>query len=278
MKKSLLALALSMVAASAAHAGVDGRAIANGGQSSNFTGGTSVADSVLNGKATTNSGGEFLLAAFTDSKSYALDLGIRFDAIYDGDIANGSIWNLTGFNMTGENFMWNVGALSGRTTYLAPTTITRSRYGVISTVDSLKTAANFSPTNIGGAITNMTATNGALSGVDADYSTNFAYIANTNTDNNYVGHGAYGNSYGGQFNFNTSGTNGSVLELQFIGLNAAGQTRVTQSLGTLTLSGTTLTYNSVAAPEVPVPAAAWLMGSALLGLGGVARRRNRNKA
>jgi hypothetical protein len=29
-------------------------------------------------------------------------------------------------------------------------------------------------------------------------------------------------------------------------------------------------------PEVPVPAAAWLMGSGLLGLGGIARRRTRN--
>jgi hypothetical protein len=36
----------------------------------------------------------------------------------------------------------------------------------------------------------------------------------------------------------------------------------------------TLTYNLGATPEVPVPAAAWLMGSALVGLAGVARRRN----
>lgn len=270
MKKSILALAVSLVAVSAAHAAVDGRALANGGVASNFTGGSSAADSVLNGKATVNGGGEFLFAAFNDSKSYALDLGIRFDAIYDGDVANGTTWNLAGFNLSSDSFLWNVGALSGRTTYTSPTTITRSRYGVITTVGSEQTAANFSTTNLGGAIGKMTAQNITLSQTDVDYNVNNAYIANTNTDTNYVGHGNYGNSYGGQFLFTTSGTNGSVLELQFIGLNAAGQTRVSESLGTFTLNGNILTYNAPA--EVPVPAAAWLMGSALLGLGTVGRR------
>lgn len=33
-------------------------------------------------------------------------------------------------------------------------------------------------------------------------------------------------------------------------------------------------YDNITVSEVPVPAAAWLMGSALLGLGGVARRRS----
>jgi hypothetical protein len=43
----------------------------------------------------------------------------------------------------------------------------------------------------------------------------------------------------------------------------------------LDLGAKTLTYNvQVAPPAVPVPAAAWLMGSALVGLAGVARRRN----
>jgi hypothetical protein len=272
MKKSILALAVSLLAVSAANAAVDGRAVANGGASSNFTGGSSVADSVLNGKATVNGGGEFLFAAFNDSKSYALDLGIRFDSIYDGDVANGTTWNLANFNLSGgDSFMWNVGALSGRTTYLNPTTITRSRYGVITTVGSEQTAASFSTTNLGGAIGKMTAQNVILSQSDIDYGINNSYVANTNTDTNYLGHGDYGNSYGGQFLFSTSGINGSVLELQFIGLNAAGQTRVSEILGTFTLNGNILTYNTPA--EVPVPAAAWLMGSALLGLGAVGRRR-----
>jgi hypothetical protein len=34
-----------------------------------------------------------------------------------------------------------------------------------------------------------------------------------------------------------------------------------------------ITISTVEAPVVPVPGAAWLMGSALIGLGGVARRR-----
>lgn len=42
--------------------------------------------------------------------------------------------------------------------------------------------------------------------------------------------------------------------------------------GTLELSPTSLTFGSTA-PEVPVPAAAWLFGSALLGLGVVRRKK-----
>jgi hypothetical protein len=48
-------------------------------------------------------------------------------------------------------------------------------------------------------------------------------------------------------------------------------------VGTVTASGITLTATDtltpVAAPAVPVPAAAWLFGSGLLGLAGVTRRR-----
>jgi hypothetical protein len=42
---------------------------------------------------------------------------------------------------------------------------------------------------------------------------------------------------------------------------------------TMDLANKTVTYNAQSTPEVPVPAAAWLMGSALVGLSAVARRR-----
>ena len=45
-------------------------------------------------------------------------------------------------------------------------------------------------------------------------------------------------------------------------------------ISTYRISG--LTVDTISAPAVPVPAAAWLMGSGLVGLAGIARRRARN--
>lgn len=273
MKKSLLALAVSLLAVSGAHASIQ-LSGANGGVTSNFTGGANIQDSILNGKATVNMGSEFLFGAWTETASYALDLGINFDAIYDGDVANGTTWNLAGYNLTGP-LQWNVASFSTRTTYTSPTTVSRSRYGLISTVvNELDSATAFNTTNLGTSIGNLSALSGILNGTDTTIATNNAYIVNDNTSAQYIGKGSYGDSFGGQFNFSTSGVDGSTLLLQFIGLNAAGQTRTPVTLGSFTLNGTTLTYNTNA-PEVPVPAAVWLLGSALVGLGGVARRRNR---
>lgn len=64
-------------------------------------------------------------------------------------------------------------------------------------------------------------------------------------------------------NGNTSGFENLTLNFTVI----AGQT------GTITL---TVASNALAASVVPVPAAAWLMGSALLGLGGVVKCRRQH--
>jgi hypothetical protein len=60
---------------------------------------------------------------------------------------------------------------------------------------------------------------------------------------------------------------------------AAGQGLVFQ-LGTATFNGTTLAFtgNAGTTSTVPLPAAAWLFGSGLLGLFGIGRRRDRDSA
>lgn len=66
--------------------------------------------------------------------------------------------------------------------------------------------------------------------------------------------------------FNNS--NGNTFGDEHLTLNfnvVAGQT------GTISIA---VASNALTAPAVPVPAAAWLMGSALLGLGGIARSRS----
>jgi hypothetical protein len=65
--------------------------------------------------------------------------------------------------------------------------------------------------------------------------------------------------------------NGNTFGDEHLTLNfnvSAGQT------GTITL---TVASNALAAPAVPVPAAAWLMGSALFGLGAISKRRRQLK-
>lgn len=272
MKKSLLALAVSLLAANGAFASV-ATSTAAGGVTSNFTGGVNFADSLLNGNAVTNGGSELLFGAWTTTASYALDLGVRWDAFYDGEVADGTTWNLAGYNLTGP-LQWNVNGYSNRYAYTSPSTSNRSRLGVLTTVVSEQdSATDFSNGNLGSAITNIDAFFKTLNGTDTATATNNAYIVNDNTSVQYVGKDSYADRAGSQWLFSTSGVDGSTLMLQFIGLDAAGNTRTPVTLGSFTLSGTTLTYNN--APEVPVPAAVWLLGSALVGLGGVARRRNR---
>jgi hypothetical protein len=67
--------------------------------------------------------------------------------------------------------------------------------------------------------------------------------------------------YFNNINGNTFGDEHLTLNFDVV----AGQT------GTISIA---VASNTIAAPAVPIPAAAWLMGSALLGLSGIARRRS----
>jgi hypothetical protein len=60
---------------------------------------------------------------------------------------------------------------------------------------------------------------------------------------------------------------------------AQGTKTLTTGTFNLNLSGSQLTFNPTPAAPVPVPAAAWLLGSALVSVAGISRRRaNRTAA
>lgn len=81
--------------------------------------------------------------------------------------------------------------------------------------------------------------------------------------------------------FNAQAAVGSAIDLfSFTGPGGRGTGAPTQSasFGTFTLSGNTLSFVSAAGAQTPLPAAAWLLASGLLGFGGVSRRRRQTLA
>src|SRR5690606_28581598 len=111
-------------------------------------------------------GSELLFGAWTATASYALDLGIRWDAFYEGEVADGTTWDLAGYNLSGP-LQWNVNGYSQRYAYTNPNTANRSRMGVLSTVVSEQdSAAAFSTGNLGSAMSNIDAFFKTLNGTD----------------------------------------------------------------------------------------------------------------
>jgi hypothetical protein len=120
---------------------------------------------------------------------------------------------------------------------------------------------------------------GDCSAAFTDLSVNPALFDGTGTFQN----GAFGSTGlrltggagGASFTVAQPGVLTNVMDL--INNKATGTIYVAGNYGALFL-GSSLTFTEVTtAPEVPLPAAAWLFGSALLGLTGVARNR-RNRA
>lgn len=80
----------------------------------------------------------------------------------------------------------------------------------------------------------------------------------------------YGNFTGG---ISTTGLGTSAT---FYRVTATSQTAATTSVSSLfnvALTSTGLVFSALSGPPVPIPAALWLLGSGLLGLAGVARRK-----
>ena len=102
----------------------------------------------------------------------------------------------------------------------------------------------------------------------------------TNTDSKAIsGAGSIGTLPGQAFNGNlvngtspiqTFGAIGQSLGLYQIGYYGSGTISIKDALGTFLFDGQTVAYTGA---PVPLPAGIWLLGSALLGLVGISRRR-----
>lgn len=257
MKKSLLALAV-LAATSGAHAAWD-----NGvdiGNTSNFT------------------NGEALLMIVDEVRqvSYAQDLGVHWSDLVSGAAFNGQAFaiNATAYNnvfgaSAVGNISWNIVAYnSSEADY--------NTYGLIGGTDlAVDNISGFDPGALYTSTNNTHLTAANVPSALGDFETG----SNPESANNLsIETAAAGAKYvGGLF----SAMNGSGLNGAFIGVTSLtlvkqgfvddGALSNNTALGTATLAGGTLTLG--AAPVVPVPAAAWLFGSALVGLTGIARRR-----
>lgn len=254
MKKSLLALAV-VVGASGAHAAWD-----NGvdiGNTSNFT------------------NGEALLMIVDEVRqvSYAQDLGVHWSDLVSGAAFNGQSFaiNATAYNnvfgaSAVGNISWNVVAYnSSEADY--------NTYGLIGGTDlAVDDISAFDPGALYTSTNNTHLTANTIPSALSDFVTG----SNPESANNLSTEtAAAGPKYvGGLFSaMNGSGLNGALIGVTSLtlvkqGFVGDGALSNNIALGTATLAGGTLTLAAV-----PVPAAAWLFGSALVGLTGIARRR-----
>lgn len=254
MKKSLLALAVSLAAASGAHAAWDYGVNPAGG-------------------------GELLLAVWDANTghqtSVAVDTGVQF-----ADLAS----HLTDASYT---LTLNLDATAFNTAF-ATSNKADLRYSLISisndqsffpsimaTTNALNPVVN---ANANTAITAASPITASYVNTENNYALNGSTVGTT-ANGRYLGsNSVYGNNFT-QTSFPFSIADSVSNKLAFYQFNSPDATDVADvkalgvwSIDLSNLNAATLTYGP-AAPAVPVPGAAWLMGSALVGLGSIARRR-----
>jgi hypothetical protein len=231
--------------------------------------------------------GEALLTVFDSvaQKSYALDLGVRYDDLVSGAAFNGQTIavDLSVFGGNTSNLQWHVAVASGHYVNQDFTEEQFDKYGfgITTNASQTRSVAGLTPEQQSTLISNvMTEFQiGAASVLQMNIgapSANTAVAEGTANGPKYVGGALWGTYFDSKLSGDSLGVLGETQAFWAYGFaGAASDSNPTvRNLGSLTLTSTGLTFNS-AAPAVPVPAAAWLLGSALLGLAGVGRSRRK---
>lgn len=241
--------------------------------------------------ATTGDGsGELFLSVIdrANQKSYTLDLGVTAATFIASDSASYSLTyaadaNLTTFLATASlsNVSWNLAAANNLTE------ITTNMFGYLSTAPTTLVANANTPqgiTGISGSLSQLAqyadAVNATLTGQTTNYGINTSTVTLNPLANEYHDTGSWGDMWNGSHS--TEGGLDDSMAFYLVALDfdadpeAGNVSRVQTFSGEWKLaSNGALTYATatVTPPAVPVPAAVWLLGSALIGMVGVARRK-----
>ena len=218
---------------------------------------------------------EFVLTAWDNVRqlSYTQDLGLRFgQASTNAVIAVDS----AAFSIFGGNFngvLWNVGAASNKNYEYSD----YSSYGIIhSALASVVPSLGYS--DFDNAFGNFATYQSGLGAAGANVASNLAYTANSNQAASWGGDSKWGDNFKSGIGSGNSGVNGSLLNLNWLGLDINTFEGTSALVGDVKfdMAAGQVVFNAPTGPgpsPVPVPAAAWLLASGLAGLGTIARRR-----
>lgn len=252
------------------------------------------AQAAINSDAATVDGSGELFLSVVDRgpvpKSYILDLGVTAATFLASDSASYSLSfaadsNLTSFLASATGTVsWNLAAGHAVSDW------TSNNYGYMSTAPTALIANTNTPqgfTGIGNALGQIdiytASANLALTGAaKTDMSINTSVTVNSSS-NAFYDFGTWGDTWSNSHS--TEATLGSSMAFYLVAGDysadpeAGNVSRVQQFSGEWTLaSNGLLTYSTATPPTVPVPAAVWLLGSALIGMVGVARRKSEVKS
>ncbi len=267
------------------------------------------ANAAINPGQSGQGAGELFLSVYDSvaAESYTRDLGITVDdfitslgsssssswnSSFTAKLATDSVYtNLFG-NNNSANMVWN---LVGVRTDKPGADV--AKYGLYATSNDASSAvSSMSYTNLKSS---MLQANSYIAGANSDANVQFgdalnAYAQNRSTTNtSSTDDGYYGNAItwssdiGRSLTFNDEAAVGTSLAFYHIGAKYDPATnKLTSPAGTYTdlFAGTwaltangALSYDVASAPPVPLPPAVLLLGSALAGLVGVARRRQQDE-
>ncbi len=228
------------------------------------------AGAAINPGSDMGQGGELILSVWDDasSTSYTLDLGIdmrNFDEnqtyVFDlddpmwTDFSVGAAGDMT-WDVVGSDRAAGMPSVNG--------IMTTARFGTDGSVTGLQHAGyNTLQSNIEQYAQ-------ALNGLNSDYATNNSYFL---SGGSYAGDTGTWGSFAGNVTFATA-SYGETMEFWSLTTGVIEGRRPSPTAEHTKLAGTwTLADNQLVYTAVPVPAAVWLLGSSLIGLVGVARRR-----
>ncbi len=226
----------------------------------------------------------------TDSYFY-VDLGVQIGNLVnlDGITAATPAATVTPFNVTGtsttaiDSFVsWASSANRGDSSGIKWSIMASERNGT-NTGLAVQDVAFTAPTSVNYGTSVAALANSQIGGVAAHMQSLFSYMDGSvpggvsDTEGwNATGLNSDGKDADVLWNLNqtTGASLGEAMNLWAFAMNGTGTTKGNKYLGaTMTLSLAGLKIQNPISSEVPLPAAAWLFGSGLLGLAGVGRRK-----